>query len=133
MKTLDEFAKEHKQLLRQEELILDATELICKIMKDNGISKAELADRLGKSKAFVTQCLCGHQNLTLRTLADIFTVLGYQARFGAEPYSVEMKEIPRLYPVKHWAFECKASGTSLDLDLAASASGSSEGELCDAA
>ena len=53
MKTIDEFAKEHKQLLRQEELILDATELISKIMKDNSITKAELAARLGKSKACV--------------------------------------------------------------------------------
>jgi transcriptional regulator with XRE-family HTH domain len=133
MKTIEEFAKEHKQLLRQEELILDATELISKIMKDNGITKAELADRLGKSKAFVTQCLCGHQNLTLRTLADIFTVLGYQAYFGAETCSVAVKPIHRLYPVKHWAFECQKSGKSLDLDLAASANGPSEGELCDAA
>jgi transcriptional regulator with XRE-family HTH domain len=134
MKTIDEFAKEHKQLLRQEELILDATELISKIMKDNSITKAELAARLGKSKAFVTQCLCGHQNLTLRTLADIFTVLGYQANFGAEPCSVDVKTTPRLYPVKHWAFEVKhACEESTAMDFAANAIESEEDYLCDVA
>jgi len=120
--------------LRQEELILAATELISKIMKDNGITKAELAARLGKSKAFVTQCLCGHQNLTLRTLADIFTVLGYQANFGADPCSVDVRTIPRLYPVKHWAFEVKQPcEVPADMDFAANANEPVEDYLCDVA
>lgn len=133
MKTIDEFTKKHETLLRQEELILDATELISKIMNDNGISKTELAKRLGKSKAFVTQCLCGHQNLTLRTLADFFTVMGYQAHFGAETCSVSVKPVHRLYPVKHWASEKNAYGQSADIDLAAEGHEPPEGELCEAA
>jgi len=133
MKTIDEFAKEHKHLLRQEELILDATELISKIMNDNGISKSELAERLGKTKAFVTQSLCGHQNLTLRTLANIFTGLGYQANFGAEPCSDSVKQVHRLYPIKHWAFEVKPCEASMVIELAANAKETQEDYICDVA
>lgn len=133
MNTITEFAQEHEQILRQEQLILDATELISKIMNDYRISKADLAARLGKSKAFVTQCLCGNHNLTLRTLADFFTALGYQAHFGADPCSLSVTPIHRLYPVKNWAFEAKSCGSSMDIDLAAEADEAPEEVFCDAA
>ena len=64
-------------LLRQEELILEATERLASVMAEKEISKAELARRIGKSKSYVTQCLNGSSNLTLRTLADLFGALGY--------------------------------------------------------
>jgi transcriptional regulator with XRE-family HTH domain len=133
MKTIEEFATEHQELFRQEELILDATELISKIMKDNGVTKAELAARLGKSRSFVTQCLNGQQNLTLRTLADFFTALDCRAYFGAEPCTAAGKEVHRLYPVKAWAFETKPFETSMVIDCAAVATGSLEEDLCDVA
>jgi len=69
-----EFAK----LLAQEDLILEVTETLCELLEKEKISRKELADRLGKSKGFISQLLNGGRNLTLRTVADILHVLGYK-------------------------------------------------------
>src|SRR6185437_7254082 len=99
MNTLKEFVEENRALYQQEELLLEVTELLASVMEDNNVSKAELARRIGKSKAFVTQCLCGSQNLTLRTLADLFLALGYRMQLGAVPTSQYVyKKMVRLYP-----------------------------------
>jgi transcriptional regulator with XRE-family HTH domain len=65
-----------KKRLIQEEFILEVTEVICKIMRDKGISRKELSNLMGKSKASISQLLNGERNLTLRTVADILNVLG---------------------------------------------------------
>ena len=82
MKTtiLDEYMKdeEFQRLFAQEDLILEVTETICELLENEKISRKELADRLGKSKGFISQLLNGGRNLTLRTVADILHVLGYK-------------------------------------------------------
>lgn len=50
---------------------MSATELICELMQKKNVSRADLAKRIGKSKAFITQVLHGTRNMTLRTLADL--------------------------------------------------------------
>jgi hypothetical protein len=106
MNTLKEFVEENRALYQQEELLLEVTELLSSVMEDNGVSKAELARRLGRSKAFVTQCLGGGQNLTLRTLSDLFLALGYRLQTGAVPTSENVySKMVRLYPVGAWAIE----------------------------
>lgn len=70
-----EFAK----LMAQGELIMEVTETLCELLEKEKVSRKELADRLGKSKGFVSQLLNGGRNLTLRTVADILHVLGYRA------------------------------------------------------
>jgi transcriptional regulator with XRE-family HTH domain len=70
---------EFRKLLAQEELILEVTETICKLLENEKVSRKELADRLGKSKGLVSQLLNGGRNLTLRTVADILHVLGHKA------------------------------------------------------
>src|SRR5665647_1540229 len=67
-----------RKLLAQEELILEVTETICDILENEKVSRKGLADRLGKSKGFISQLLNGGRNLTLRTVADILHVLGYK-------------------------------------------------------
>ena len=57
---------EFRKLLAQEELILEVTETICELLENEKISRKELADRLGKSKGFISQLLNGGRNLTLR-------------------------------------------------------------------
>ena len=83
MKTtiLDEYLEdeEFRRLFAQEDLILEVTETICELLENEKISRKELADRLGKSKGFISQLLNGGRNLTLRTVADILHVLGYRA------------------------------------------------------
>lgn len=67
---------------QQEELIVQVTELIAVAMEQGGVSKSVLAKRLGKSPAFVTQLLAGNANMTLRTIADLFTALGLELHVG---------------------------------------------------
>lgn len=69
-----EFAK----LMAQEDLIMEVTETLCELLEKEKVSRKELADRLGKTKGFVSQLLNGGRNLTLRTVADILHVLGYK-------------------------------------------------------
>jgi len=71
---------QNRHLLRQEELILEVTEALSEAMIRQGISKAELARRLGKTKGFVSQILAGGRNLTLRTIADVADTLECQVR-----------------------------------------------------
>lgn len=42
---------------------------------ERGISQDELAARLGKDKAFVSRCLQGHNNMTLKTMFNIARAL----------------------------------------------------------
>lgn len=62
---------ENERLWKREELIFNVTEDLLLLMEHRGITKAELAKRLSKSKSFVTQILSGNRNMTLGTLADI--------------------------------------------------------------
>ncbi len=65
-------------VLEQEHLILDVTEMIVELMNERGVTRSELADRLGKTKGHVSQLLSGSRNLTLRTLSDIFVALDFR-------------------------------------------------------
>lgn len=63
-----------------ERLIFNTTEDILLAMQDTGISQSDLAKKLGKSKAFVSQILDGTRNMTLKTLADISYALGVDSK-----------------------------------------------------
>ena len=81
----------NRRLLREEELILEATEVLAEALEREGINRAELAMRLGRSKAFVSQILAGGRNLTLRTLADVADALQCRVRVLARK---EQEPIP---------------------------------------
>lgn len=66
---------EFRRLVRQEELILQVTDTLTQALDDAGVTRAELARRLGKSPGFVSQVFGGGRNLTLRTVADIAAAL----------------------------------------------------------
>jgi transcriptional regulator with XRE-family HTH domain len=78
------------KLVVQGELIMEVTETLCKLLEKEKVSRKELAERLGKSKGFVSQLLNGGRNLTLRTVADILHVLGYKV--SLKPYKIEQKK-----------------------------------------
>jgi transcriptional regulator with XRE-family HTH domain len=88
MKTtiLDEYLKdeEFRRLFAQEDLIMEVTETLCELLEKEGVPRKELAERLGKSKGFVSQLLNGGRNLTLRTVADILHVLGYKVSLNPQ-------------------------------------------------
>lgn len=66
---------ENKKITAQERLIVEVTESLYAKMLDNDIRKSEIADKLGKSQAYVSQLLSGSRNMTLRTLSDIAQAL----------------------------------------------------------
>ena len=71
----------YERLLCQERLILDVTEQLAGALEDDGVTRAELARRLGRTPGFVSQLLGGGRNLTLRTIADIAAALCLRPSF----------------------------------------------------
>jgi transcriptional regulator with XRE-family HTH domain len=67
---------EGRRLLEEERVVFEAMEAIAELMQSQGVSRSQLAERLGKSAAFVTKLLSGENNFTLRTLADVYFALG---------------------------------------------------------
>ena len=84
-------SEEYERLLRQEELILDVTEALAGALKEQGVTRAELARRLNRTPGFVSQVLGGGKNLTLRTIADVARALSLRASL-----KLRADEAPRL-------------------------------------
>lgn len=85
MSILDQWLTENKDTQReynQERLIVDVAEMIMKTLNDDGVNQVELANKLGKTKGYVSQLLNGSRNMTLRTLADIATELDKKIEFS---------------------------------------------------
>ena len=74
--------KQFARLMAQEDLIMEVTEAICAVLEKENIKRKDLADRLGKTKGFISQILNGGRNITLRTIADIAHSLNYKVTFG---------------------------------------------------
>ena len=70
-----EFRKE----MAIESCIAEAAEVIAQLMAEQNLSKSDVANRLGKSRAWVTQLLNGKANMTIRTFAEVVFALGGQA------------------------------------------------------
>ena len=68
---------ETQQLLAEERLVLDATKMVCQALNERGVTRQQLADRLGISASEITQRLRGGRNLTLRSLAAMMDALDY--------------------------------------------------------
>ena len=69
-------------------LALDLSEQILAVLEDEGLSRADLAERLGVSRQYVTKLLNRTPNLTLRSLAEIAAALGRQVTVRLEPLPV---------------------------------------------
>lgn len=72
---------EGMRLFQQERAILGLTELVCKMMDEQNVSRAELGRRLGKSQRYVNAFLGGNVNVSIRTISDVFTALGRSIGF----------------------------------------------------
>lgn len=77
---LEQSSSRNRRLLREEELIVAMTEALSEAMEEDGVKKTQLAERLGKTKGFVSQLLAGGRNLTLRTVAQLADALGYRVQ-----------------------------------------------------
>lgn len=74
------------------------TEDILVAMEDLGITKTELAKRLGISKPRVTQLLGGSSNMTIGTLSDITFELGLSLDKTFKEYSVQRERLDTCSP-----------------------------------
>jgi len=89
---------------QQERVILEVAILIRKLLKEKKLTKADLAARLGKSKAFVTQLLDGRANMTLRTISDVMCALGQSLRVFSVPLEVRATHLrPFKMTVPHYS------------------------------
>ena len=73
---------------QRERLATEITELISRLMDEQSVSRAELASRLGTSRAYVTKLLRHGSNLTVQTISDVFHALGRSLRVVDRPLSV---------------------------------------------
>lgn len=79
---------ENMRLYQQERVILETSDLISDLLDRTGITKADLAERLGRSKSYVTQLLNGRANMTLRTISDVMWALDSNLAISAAPLSI---------------------------------------------
>ena len=66
-------------------LILDFTEGLHKIMDENGVSRSELARRLGVSPAYITKVLRGNVNFTLDSMVRLVRTAGGEVSLQVAP------------------------------------------------
>jgi len=74
------------------------TEDILVAMEDQSVSKAELAQRLGLSKARISQLLGGSSNMTIGTLAEIAFALGLTLDKTFKEYSARRNRVTEKRP-----------------------------------
>lgn len=87
----DARSDEFRELYAEEAFIADLQQAIHLLMEQKGVSRAELARRIGVSGAYVTQMLGNKpQNLTARTIARVYVALGEEPciRTKSEPHHV---------------------------------------------
>lgn len=79
-----ESSEANAKLVAQEMLIAEITESLWGVLEHTGVSKSELAARLGTSKGHVSQVLSGSRNMTLRTLSDLCFALKAKPRVSID-------------------------------------------------
>jgi plasmid maintenance system antidote protein VapI len=69
----------------EEDAIISFTEDVCLAMERAGVSRAELARRLGTSQAYVTKVLRGNANFTIKTMGRLAVALDSELRVHLAP------------------------------------------------
>ena len=89
-----------------ERVLVDIGEQIVTQMESQGISRAELARRLGVSRPFVTRLLTGSPNLTVKTLVRVASAVGLVVDVSLEPkYLANLKRFVRIIQATGESFE----------------------------
>lgn len=98
MKTQYEAMMENPEFRKQvtvETVVAEAAEVVARLMAEKGVSKAELARMMGKSRAWVTQLLSGQANMTVRTLAEVVYTLDAEVKLETVAPSWKQAAKPR--------------------------------------
>lgn len=75
--------------------IVEFTEALWARMEEEKVSRAELARRLGTSKAYITKVLGGNANFTLHSLSKLALAVGAHVRISLEPNEPIGRKRPR--------------------------------------
>jgi transcriptional regulator with XRE-family HTH domain len=65
--------------------LASAQSTIQNAINDSGISRSDLARRMGRNRSFVSRMLSGSHNLTIKTMARSLASCGYEVRFQTVP------------------------------------------------
>lgn len=96
MTFLEKYIEKHEYSIDyQTELsIIDLNEKFIAKMEELKISRAELAKRLGVSKAFITKVLNGNPNMTIKTIISIALALDCQLYQDIYPRGFKISRKP---------------------------------------
>ncbi len=117
---MDEFT-EVQQMRRQYEndpdyilhgLLYDIAEDVYVAMEEQGLSQAELSERIGAHRQFVNRFLNTPHNTTLRTVVRLATALGLEFAYELKPRGGS--EAPADPPVEESAVEPEPAGVGAD-------------------
>src|SRR5258706_140745 len=91
MTTLNELTQDAKSALRikQRQVAMRFGDQVEKLLKSTNQKRADLARKLGKSRAWVTKLLFGPRNLTLFTAVEVADALGCDVELHLSPREAE--------------------------------------------
>lgn len=104
--------KEKLAVFAEEGLVVDAQIFLHNLMEEKGITRAELARKMGVSRPRVTQMLSDEcSNLTIRLLARAVHVLGERIELDCEHFRLQRGEkraqeasaASNVYNIKEWS------------------------------
>src|SRR2546430_8697226 len=73
-------SSEDQRQYAAESCIVTVTEAIAAQMREAGLSRSEMAVKVGVTKGHISQLLSGRRNMTLRSLADLLWACGLEVR-----------------------------------------------------
>jgi len=79
---------------RLEEKLLEFTEDVCRLMAQKGISRSELAKRLGKNKSYITRIFNVPSNLTFATMLQLADAVDVSLEIKLAPTTSSPVEVP---------------------------------------
>lgn len=74
------------------------TEEVARLMEAQGVTRTELAARIGTSPAYVTKILSRNVNFTLATMAKLARALGAEVCIHLAPHGTRTRWIERSVP-----------------------------------
>lgn len=70
---------------RLEKILFQLGEDMCLLMEQQGLSRTQLAERMGVSPAYITKILDGNPNLTIKSLLKLSDALGRELTIHFAP------------------------------------------------
>lgn len=119
----EQFAELEKTLradgrLQVDEAKLELSEQILELMEDKGITEAELARLLGKSRAYVNKVLQGSTNFTIKSLVQIGLALNCELKLEFSEIEKDVLDAEIIYteakePIKEPKIISKPKGLEI--------------------